>query len=289
MQKLAGEVTDDSLPRVYPADALLAKGSLLLIDFGKSDNQQATVPPNNTVIKNLAWDIAKTMIPTGTETTLSTTVRNSLQAGNSLAEVTPKKGIHVIISKVSDQVALQNDFELNHAALIKNYLLDQPTHEFYASYWTKRTRVSDTTVSGDFYLERNTSNAKFAFQSADEIPLNSGGQAAMFLGRRSSPATLNTVSNYYRSIGFKGFLGTIDTDRNLLYLTTKVGSSSPYSGQEQNKAPSMIIYRIYIEDLTVSGRTYAQVDAIDKSLYDAAFAVGGKFYGDTHTDPATLP
>lgn len=50
-----------------------------------------------------------------------------------------------------------------------------------------------------------------------------------------------------------------------------------------------MIYRVYIEDLTVSGRTYAQVDSIDFALWQAAFAAGGKFYGDTYTDPSTLP
>lgn len=34
---------------------------------------------------------------------------------------------------------------------------------------------------------------------------------------------------------------------------------------------------------------HGDVEAIDYALYQAAFAPGGKFYGDTYTDPATLP
>lgn len=48
-------------------------------------------------------------------------------------------------------------------------------------------------------------------------------------------------------------------------------------------APSYILYRMYLEDLTVSGRTYAQVDAIDYAMWQTAFSAGGKFYGDTFT------
>jgi hypothetical protein len=42
--------------------------------------------------------------------------------------------------------------------------------------------------------------------------------------------------------------------------------------------------------LTVSGRTYAEVDAIDHALYTReVLTPGGRYYGDTYTDPATLP
>jgi hypothetical protein len=56
-----------------------------------------------------------------------------------------------------------------------------------------------------------------------------------------------------------------------------------------NQCPSDIFYRGYCEDLTVSGRTYADVDALDKALWDAAFAAGGRFAGDTFTAPSTFP
>lgn len=57
----------------------------------------------------------------------------------------------------------------------------------------------------------------------------------------------------------------------------------------KNNAPSFVFYRTYLEDLTLSGRTYAQVSAADLALYNAAFGAGGRYAGDTFTDPATLP
>lgn len=48
--------------------------------------------------------------------------------------------------------------------------------------------------------------------------------------------------------------------------------------------------RAYVEDLTVSGRTYAEVDAIDHALYTKeVLTPGSRYYGDTFTDPATIP
>ncbi|MCF6764112.1 hypothetical protein, partial [Pseudomonas fragi] len=55
-----------------------------------------------------------------------------------------------------------------------------------------------------------------------------------------------------------------------------------------NVCPSRIIYRAYGEDLTVSGRNYAEVEALDYALFLEAFAPGGKFYGDTFTSPSAL-
>jgi len=51
---------------------------------------------------------------------------------------------------------------------------------------------------------------------------------------------------------------------------------------------SMIFYRFYCEDLSLSGRTREAVAALDDELFAEAFAVGGKFYGDTYTDPSTF-
>lgn len=60
--------------------------------------------------------------------------------------------------------------------------------------------------------------------------------------------------------------------------------------ERTNKAASRVLYRWYLEDLTVSGRTYAEVLAADYALYQQAFGVGGRYYGDTlPTDPSTIP
>lgn len=64
------------------------------------------------------------------------------------------------------------------------------------------------------------------------------------------------------------------------------GTLEPYNATSGN--PSWILYRIYIEDLSLSGRTYEQVKAIDDAEFAKAFAAGGKFFDDTWNDPATV-
>lgn len=72
------------------------------------------------------------------------------------------------------------------------------------------------------------------------------------------------------------------------------GSTGTCSGNAGNSPtyndlhPSHIFYRFYIEDLTVSGRSYATVDALDLALFTAAFAAGGRYYNDTFTSPSTI-
>lgn len=75
-------------------------------------------------------------------------------------------------------------------------------------------------------------------------------------------------------------------------LGRTAGASNPFNaiGGIRERLSSSIFYRAYIEDLTVSGRTYAEVDAIDYALYTKeVLTPGGRYYGDTYTDPATIP
>ena len=53
--------------------------------------------------------------------------------------------------------------------------------------------------------------------------------------------------------------------------------------------PSYILYRLYIEDLTVSGRTFEEVADIESSIAKARFSEGGLYFNDTFTDPSTIP
>lgn len=71
---------------------------------------------------------------------------------------------------------------------------------------------------------------------------------------------------------------------------TGVFNAGAASTTTKDTAPSHILYRLYLEDLTVSGRSHADVAAIDHALYtEEVLTDGGRYYADTFTDPATLP
>lgn len=84
-----------------------------------------------------------------------------------------------------------------------------------------------------------------------------------------APASLGEV---FATPFYIGNWGTVNT-----YLTAVGGSASA------------ILYRVYMEDLDVSGRTAAQVDALDRAEYIKAFSAGGRYFGDTWSDPSTIP
>jgi hypothetical protein len=285
LQRLSGEVTDDTLPRYYPASPLLNKGSLVYMKPSSPLSGISVFPGHGTVIRNLAWDIAKTIIPAATESSLQSTVVSTLLGGTaSIAELTTKKGIHVIISKVND-VQAGNDFLIKHSDDIKNHLVDSG-HDFFISMIYKKTRIADTAISGDLYLMQNTVNFSFLFQRDDLSP--GAASPSRYLGSLNSLNT-NVVGNQIRALGYKGFSGSIPSDRSLLSFANKIGSGGAYASFELNKTASLIIYETYVEDLTISGRTFAQASAAMQAYYNAAFASGGIYFGDSHTDPATLP
>jgi hypothetical protein len=66
------------------------------------------------------------------------------------------------------------------------------------------------------------------------------------------------------------------------------GTGNLTSANSTDGSESRIFYGFYLEDLTVSGRTYQDVDALDLQAYNIAFGTGGRYYNDTYTDPATI-
>lgn len=53
--------------------------------------------------------------------------------------------------------------------------------------------------------------------------------------------------------------------------------------------PSHMLYTLWIEDLTASGRTYAECSAEGVALMGRRFSEGGEYFGDTFTSPGSVP
>lgn len=285
--KLPDAVTDTNLPILY-ADPIMSTGSLFLFEPSKSNGDSGTTLITGGKASNIAWKTASNIIGSGTEITLGADVATVGITAASKLEFTGKKGVHFIYSKVSGTANTAWYFDL--PTLIRTYLYSNyTTKKLYVSIWGRVTRISDTTTSGFFLLGSNnslTGNYKILCDVSGNAPVANPPQ----LGTRVLPNPANVTGNFIRTIATNGKVGNVPTDGNSAFVArVKIGAGSAYGGFEANKAASMIIYKVYIEDLDVSGRTYAEVDALDKALYDEAFAIGGRYYGDTFTDPATLP
>ncbi len=269
-------------------EILPASGALMLVDVGHSLGGLGAVgvPADLTTVPNIAWDQAAAMVGSGTATTLGA-IFNRFDGTNFNLERTGKGGIHGYLSgNVSTSVGLTIDMP----ALIKTYLAANTTADFYISAWDRVTRVASS-ASGVWPMfegiQRNssaTSNYLGFFDSVTgDGALPPSGNPKR-LGARVTAK--NSLGNTYRSIAADGWTGTAPTSASEIsdYLALW-GAIGPYAGffNGNTAPPSYILYRLYVENLTVSGRTWAQVDAIDYAMWQRDFGAGGRFAGDTFT------
>lgn len=282
--------TKAGLP-VLRDDPILTPGSLFLFDPSHSLGAFTGLPTGANVVPNVAWEYAATAIGSGTQSSLAATAATTGNvAGKFLAERTVKGGLHGIVTQGGTQGADHN-FLLTLPTSIRDFLYNNRTgHSFYISLWSKITRaaLANAAPQSPFhFLGANTANLLFHFQNGTV----NNGAGSNIVASNDVPTTLDTSiasgTMRFNSGAVLGVYGTGPSAANNVFLG--VGTFGPYGSLNWNKGASRILYRAYIEDLTVSGRTHAQVNAIDYALYQAAFASGGRFNGDTYTDPATLP
>lgn len=278
--------TDTTLPVVYN-DPILSNGSLFLFDPSHSLGAFTGVPSNGGTVPNIAWAEAATILGAGTRASLSGSVSatNPTEASKSLVERTGKLGVHQIISLTAQTAS--NTWIVKLPTAIRDFIYANRTdHSFYFSMWHKITRpgLSNAAQQSPMHYAVNTSN--FLAHSQSGLPICAGSN------KRSHPSGVNDISV---SAGQERFLsmnpsaqtgtGVINTSD----IEFGLGNFGAWQNFNLNKCSSRVIYRVYIEDLTVSGRSYATVDALDYAMFQAAFASGGKFYNDTYTNPSTIP
>lgn len=271
-----------------------AGGALILVDVNHSlgglGTGDGSVPADLGNIPNIAWKQAAAMIGSGDQSSLMMQLDRT-DGTNFVLERTGKKGLHCYQS---------GDIATNVGAVLRmgpsnnsfqSYIYAHLDHKFYFSAWDRVTRVASV-QSGVWPMfegiQSTISSLANFLTYFDTNSAKDGGQPATDntkrLGVRVTPGN-NVVGNTFRNVAANGWSHTLPTSaaqvRNQIALWGSVEAYSAFLGGRA--APSYILYRVYLEDLTVSGRTWAQVDAIDKAMFDAAFAAGGKFYGDTFT------
>lgn len=279
-------------PIGYP-DPIMSGGSLVLMDFaapGGYDGGSA-FPANGDLIPNIAWETAATILGAGDRATLSGKYRQNGLVGNSSAkhlnEWTAKKGLHTIVSQ-SPGIANNDATGFGWPDAIANYVhANTPGHDFYISLWWRTTRAQLTTAAPQPL-------SAFAGFTA---PASNFLYYARLINGFQPPAnadnvTPNTLAEHFGSIKCNAWTGSkpgsvpLDTENRWLW---NIGARGGWSGANLTTAPSGALYRTYVEDLTVSGRAYDTVRTMDKARFAADFGSGGRFFGDTFTNPTTIP
>ena len=291
--------TDLTLPIVQD-DAILTSGSLLLLDAGHSlGGFGVGVPANAALLPNVAWKQAAAVLGSGSASSLSGVVARAGGAGSVLAERSTKGGLHVIVSNVAH--VLGDGIAISAPAAIVSYLYNNPAHASYVSIWQRVTRTGTVGVVerhnyiGDKTLVTSYRSQFYSIGAATGTYPSAGTSPASYTGAHAS-VTETAGGGLFQALGTSPAVGAALTAPNYVAnmaihgWTGAEATLAATPGADLQKVSSRITYRMYLEDLTVSGRTYAQVDAIDFAKYTTDVVnAGGRFNGDTYTAPSTLP
>jgi hypothetical protein len=270
-------LTDTDAPRLIDIDALESSGSLVLVDPTHPAGAWASgVPSNGGTVPNLLASRASALgvsVPT-----VDVVVGAGWTGGKGLLERTTKGGLHGVVSRTLADTTTTAYVSL--PASVRTYLLANPTHDIYLSSWVRVTRqqTQNTYVAVLGNLSGVSTNYLMYARLAANSPAT-GRVAALTTGP-------TMMSNHAAS-----WTGTAPgSAANMLARAMFVGASNfTGSSTAARGLAGLVQYRVYLEDLTVSGRTYAEVDALDDALYTTeVLTVGGRYYGDTFTDPATI-
>lgn len=259
------------------------EGSLFLWDAGLSSEHSIET---GTTLENLlqAYQLAS-------DKAFSVAVGSSAaQSALSTKQLTSKGGLHFITSQAYSGEAYSGEVfsGIRANAALRTYLADLNNPNFYVSVWSRVTRKAKGQAGKQAPLlsfAQTTSNYLMYLQSVQSRMALTGVSTSK-LDKIATSDDVVGVPNYYQGnvTGKSGTGVTASTG-----LTIGSGHYNPFTVVTSlNEAPSFILYRVYIEDLSLSGRTYEQVKAIDDAEFDKAFGVGGRFYGDTWSDPATV-
>lgn len=281
-------------PYIHPIDPTLPReGSLLLLEPGHPmDPWEGIIPAS---IPNLVADsAAATGFPatltqqSGSETGLNATNR---------AERTSKGGLHLAHNPTDETGS--SGWALRFVRAEVNALKDLK-HNLYQSVWGRVTDGHTAPASGTMIQHGVGGGHVSAFRksgfsgvlgTAGHIVYKRGSDAAVLdtslgipVGSIFIASNLDTAL-FYTQQPTHVYFTTSDTEW-LLMLLGNVGFQDASLRGDQG---SQIYYRVYVEDLTISGRTWEEAYTADLAEYTKqVLTEGGRYYGDTWTDPAVL-
>lgn len=275
--KIPGINPSTSRPRVDLLDSVLPdSGALYLYDASHPGGAWGSGSASGMTIPNVAAESALRL--TGSELEASF----ELSGSEITAKRSSKKGLHLDPVQVALTAGNYAAFRL--PAALAEYIWKNPGHSYYLSQWNRFTRLASgsgvppftsTIHSGSTaYLGSLYSNTT----STNTYPTNVNG-ADKLLGQRKETLTPNTAT--LTSVSTAGWVGTLPASAGTINaLPLMLGAVGAV--RSPMVQPALVNYRSYFEDLTVSGRTYAQVDALDNARFTAeCLTVGGRYYGDS--------
>lgn len=275
---------DSSYPDVRVDIMLPAQGALWYVDPTHPANQWPSGLPSS--LPNLVWEQAAALIPGSTKQALAPSLSFNSQFLNDgkrdLAERTTTGALHII--EGLETLAAESQARIAVPAPIKTYMLTNKAHEFFYAKWGRITRGPVIAIGGQVTSRigalGNTMSWLYVRPGAGETeyPTDARRKGAYHEGSTYAAGAINTL--LYQD------MSSIDT--TVSDIAGWILDSTRSAGMT-DKVGSYITYGAYCEDLTVSGRTYAQAHAAVFERYTSAVKTpGGRYYGDAWTDPTTV-
>lgn len=259
---------------------LLTNGSLIFLD-AKNVNNATNFGDFN--VENLAFNNALQLIPNGNNNTLNLILTGN-PGGNVLTELTSKNGFHGIYTGTNGS----GERKFEPQSDLKTYLNNNANHDFFMSLSHRITRPigesgtsTNATYSG---LTKKDYACLWAFDAIQDLPPNGNALRKNF-EKVGNDTSVNLV---YRSMQVGGGVYTTwipFADGFEHFPIWKVGDNSNWEVDKSKRRPCHILYQFYLEDLTVSGRTFEEVNNIMKTRHNKIHSEGGKYFGDTWTNP----
>lgn len=303
------------LPKLSLYDPIEFDGSLMLFEPGNPLAKMTAVPAPGAAAVNLLAPLAAPLLGSGD---LHPRRSNMADANTLVAlELTSKGGLHGIAPRKDELGGSGVAFGM--PAVLTKYLMDNRTHDVYFSMWMRITRLA---TSNQIYGilaggSQQTNSCKMTLHGSTSLagsrPIASteGYVTAPSILPDDARAVGRDVFIVHQSNGWYGYTSHgLPTDpmvnavagaravsgwgwgcrpptEQAISSNGVLGTHS-VSSADVNQGSSHVIYRSYVEDLTVSGRSRSAVEAIDRALWETAFAPGGRYYGDTYSDPAVV-
>lgn len=276
--KIPNIIFDNPDLDIIPTEEILAEGSLALFDM---THPFSPVPRAQTTgtIKNLATS-AKHLVG-------SSTIDGSITVaggGKGLLERTSKGGLH---GNPASTVTTSGNlaYTLVLSADVRTYITNNRNHSFYISLWNNVTKIPESMNTKALFsaITNYDTNYLYTFKPGSIQPTDSKRIGSFSTGDGLSKGNLfNSIAVDGATAGW----GTFSASQNGLWV---VGANSQFHTGATGPYPAQILYRAYIEDLTVSKRSFEEVQGIDYALYQKeVLTEGGRYFGDTYTDPTLI-
>lgn len=276
--------TDTTLP-VLSSDPVINRGSLALFEPAHpADPWAAGVPSSGYSIPNIASSSFAKLANVAVDQARGIYSKDAaITNADGVVKRTPKGGLEVVMSDtLTVPSGTSRLITMYGGKALTDYLVDNYGHSYFASVWKKNTRAGRSGQFPYIYAAGNEAsqlNNIFSYQTS-VIPSVASQPERYLWAPNANPFAAVTTSPGIWAIGVKNGGGT----------PNKSTFNYGYRWTAGNNSHSSVVYRIYLEDLTASGRTATQAfDADNAEFTKQVLTAGGRYFGDTFTDPTTVP